>query len=64
MGLDSEGRAVDTRQGTRADGVHHHEQETGLPSKWGSLFIFKARGCVQILDYVCVNIKREFLCAG
>jgi hypothetical protein len=35
-------------------GIHHHEQETGPPSKLGFLIIF-ARGSIK-LHVDCVNI--------
>jgi hypothetical protein len=34
-GLESKGRAADTRQGPEWMGIHHHEQNVGLLSKWG-----------------------------
>jgi hypothetical protein len=50
-------RAVDTRQGARVDGVRYNEQETGLPSKWGSLFTFNTRGDAQIIDNALCKYK-------
>jgi hypothetical protein len=47
---ESKGRAVDTKQETRVDGDCHHEQDIGLPSKWGFFFhllMQGARGYVQ-----------------
>jgi hypothetical protein len=38
-------------------GIRHHEQETCLPSKWGSLFTFSERGCAQIIDDVLCKCK-------
>ncbi len=45
-------------------GIRRHEQDVSLPSKWGFLFAFKARGYAQIIVIVCyVNIKMEvFVC--
>ncbi len=38
-------------------GIHHHEQDIGLPSKWGFPFTFNARGKAQIIDYVLCKYK-------
>jgi hypothetical protein len=45
-------------------GIRPHEQDVGLPSKWGFLFAFNLKGSAQIIDYVLCNIKTEFSCAG
>ncbi len=46
-------------------GIHHHEQDIGLPCKWGFFLRFLVQGVMpRIIDYVCVKIKIEFLCAG
>jgi hypothetical protein len=60
--LENKGRAVDTRQGPEWMGICHHEQDIGLPSKWGFLFDFNARGYAQVIDYVLCKYKDGIFC--
>jgi hypothetical protein len=44
-------------------GIHHHEQDIGLPSKW--VFSFSTRGYGQVLLIICVvkqNKKELSVC--
>ncbi len=44
-------------------GIRHHEQDIGLPSKWGFPFFFNARGYAQIIYYMFCKYKdRIFVC--
>ncbi len=46
-------------------GICHHEQDIGLPSKWGFLFTYQCKGFFpEQLITCCVNIKIVFLYAG
>jgi hypothetical protein len=42
--------------------ICHHEQDVGLPIKWGFPFTFNARGYAQIIDYVLRKYKDKIFC--
>jgi hypothetical protein len=50
-------------KGPKWMGIRHHEQEVGLPSKWGVFFYLLKEGCAQIIDYVLCKYKyRTLVC--
>jgi hypothetical protein len=56
-GMEISGGQLIPDKGAEWMGIRHHEQDIGLPSKWGVFPFLQTRVCAQIIDYMLWKYK-------